>query len=185
MEEHSEELVSLAESCDITVLETRSWILRSPSSSTYLNEGKLLEIEEILKVFPTVGTLIVDEEITASQQRNLEKRLGLVVLDRTELILEIFANRAFTAEAGLQVELARARYLLPRLKRMWGHLSRQKSGGGSGGGFVKGEGEKQIELDRRMIRERIHKLTLDLKSVEKQRKERRKAKEKRGFLRLL
>ncbi|ADZ18150.1 GTPase HflX [Chlamydia psittaci] len=181
VEEHSEELVSLAESCDITVLETRSWILRSPSSSTYLNEGKLLEIEEILKVFPTIGTLIVDEEITASQQRNLEKRLGLVVLDRTELILEIFANRAFTAEAGLQVELARARYLLPRLKRMWGHLSRQKSGGGSGGGFVKGEGEKQIELDRRMIRERIHKLTLDLKSVEKQRKERRKAKEKRGI----
>ncbi|WP_348663803.1 GTPase HflX [Chlamydia vaughanii] len=182
MQEHVEELVSLADSCDITVLETRSWILRMPSSSTYLNEGKLLEIEEILQQFPTIGTLIVDEEITASQQRNLEKRLGVVVLDRTELILEIFASRAFTAEAGLQVELARARYLLPRLKRMWGHLSRQKSGGGSGGGgFVKGEGEKQIELDKRMIRERIHKLTSDLKNVEKQRKERRKSKERRGI----
>ncbi|EPP35332.1 GTP-binding protein HflX [Chlamydia ibidis] len=181
MQEHMDELISLAKSCDIAVIETRSWVLRMPSSSSYLNEGKLIEIEEILQKFPTIGTLIIDEEISASQQRNLEKRLGLVVLDRTEIILEIFASRAFTAEAGLQVELARARYLLPRLKRMWGHLSRQKSGGGSGG-FVKGEGEKQIELDRRMVRDRIHKLTADLKSVEKQRKERRKAKERRGIL---
>ncbi|CQB86949.1 GTP binding protein [Chlamydia trachomatis] len=121
--------------------------------------------------------MLIDEEISPSQQRNLEKRLRVVVLDRTELILEIFASRALTAEAGLQVELAQARYLLPRLKRMWGHLSRQKSGG-SGGGFVKGEGEKQIELDRRIVRERIHKLSRDLKNVERQREERRKAKKR-------
>lgn len=178
--EYVDELISLAESCDITVVETRSWFLHSPSSSTYLNEGKVVEIEEILQLFPTIGMLIIDEEITASQQRNLEKRLGVVVLDRTELILEIFASRAFTAEAGIQVELARSRYLLPRLKRMWGHLSRQKSGG-KGGGFVKGEGEKQIELDKRMIRERIHKLVADLKGVEKQRKERRKSKVRCGI----
>ncbi|WP_100934640.1 GTPase HflX [Candidatus Chlamydia corallus] len=178
--EHLDELVALADSCGICVLETRSWILKIPSASTYLNTGKLEEIEEILKKFPSLGTLIIDEEITPSQQRNLEKRLGLVVLDRTELILEIFSNRALTAEANIQVQLAQARYLLPRLKRMWGHLSRQKSGGGSGG-FVKGEGEKQIELDRRMVRERIHKLSAQLKAVIKQRAERRKVKSRRGI----
>lgn len=175
--EYVEELISLANSCDLSVLETCTWLLRAPSSSFYLNEGKLEEIERILEEFPTIGTLLIDEEISPSQQRNLEKRLRVVVLDRTELILEIFASRALTAEAGLQVELAQARYLLPRLKRMWGHLSRQKSGG-SGGGFVKGEGEKQIELDRRIVRERIHKLSRDLKNVERQREERRKAKKR-------
>lgn len=177
-QEHIEELIALAESCQISVLESRIFLVRTLVSSTYLNEGKLLEIEAVLQKFPTIGTLLIDEEITASQQRNLEKRLKVAVLDRTELILEIFAERAFTAEAGLQVELARAKYLLPRLKRMWGHLSRQKSG--SGGGFVKGEGEKQIELDRRMVKERIHKLSVDLKQVEKQRKEQQKAKKRRG-----
>ncbi|WP_420834802.1 GTPase HflX [Candidatus Chlamydia sanziniae] len=175
--EHLEELVSLAESCGIAVIKTRSWILKTPIASTYINEGKLVEIEEILKAFPFIGTVVIDDEITASQQRNLEKRLKIAVLDRTELILEIFANRALTAEARLQVELAQARYLLPRLKRMWGHLSRQKSGGGSGG-FVKGEGEKQIELDRRMIWEKIHKLTTELNAVVRQREQRRKAKER-------
>ncbi|CRH57417.1 GTP binding protein [Chlamydia trachomatis] len=175
--EYVEELISLANSCDLSVLETCTWLLRAPSSSFYLNEGKLEEIERILEEFPTIGTLLIDEEISPSQQRNLEKRLRVVVLDRTELILEIFASRALTAEAGLQVELAQARYLLPRLKRMWGHLSRQKSGG-SGGGFVKGEGEKQVELDRRIVRERIHKLSRDLKNVERQREERRKAKKR-------
>lgn len=175
--EYVEELISLANSCDLSVLETCTWLLRAPSSSFYLNEGKLEEIERILEEFPTIGTLLIDEEISPSQQRNLEKRLRVVVLDRKELILEIFASRALTAEAGLQVELAQARYLLPRLKRMWGHLSRQKSGG-SGGGFVKGEGEKQIELDRRIVRERIHKLSRDLKNVERQREERRKAKKR-------
>lgn len=175
--EYVEELISLANSCDLSVLETCTWLLRAPSSSFYLNEGKLEEIERILEEFPTIGTLLIDEEISPSQQRNLEKRLRVVVLDRTELILEIFASRALTAEAGLQVELTQARYLLPRLKRMWGHLSRQKSGG-SGGGFVKGEGEKQIELDRRIVRERIHKLSRDLKNVERQREERRKAKKR-------
>ncbi len=178
MKEYLGELSSLAESCGITVIESRFWMLRSSSSSTYLNEGKLLEILRILEEFPTIGTVIIDEEITASQQRNLEKRLGVIVLDRTELILEIFASRALTAEASLQVELAQARYLLPRLKRMWGHLSRQKSGGGSGG-FVKGEGEKQIELDRRVVREKIDKLSKELKEIEKQRHERRKAKTRR------
>ncbi|AAP98428.1 GTP binding protein hflX [Chlamydia pneumoniae TW-183] len=180
VEEHLDELISLADSCGISVLETRSWILKTPSASTYINVGKLEEIEEILKEFPSIGTLIIDEEITPSQQRNLEKRLGLVVLDRTELILEIFSSRALTAEANIQVQLAQARYLLPRLKRLWGHLSRQKSGGGSGG-FVKGEGEKQIELDRRMVRERIHKLSAQLKAVIKQRAERRKVKSRRGI----
>lgn len=178
-QEHLDELVALADSCEITVLESRAFVLRSPVSSTYLNEGKLIEIESILQQLPSIGTLLIDEEISASQQRNLEKRLRVAVLDRTELILEIFAERALTAEAGLQVELARTKYLLPRLKRMWGHLSRQKSG--SGGGFVKGEGEKQIELDRRMIKERIHKLSLELKKVEKYRKEQQKAKKRNGI----
>lgn len=177
-QEHLEELVALADSCEITVLESHAFVLRSPVSSTYLNEGKLIEIEAILQKFPSIGTLLIDEEITASQQRNLEKRLRVAVLDRTELILEIFAERALTAEAGLQVELARTKYLLPRLKRMWGHLSRQKSGGS--GGFVKGEGEKQIELDRRMVKERIHKLSSELKKVEKYRKEQQKAKKRSG-----
>ncbi|WP_201456741.1 GTPase HflX [Chlamydia sp. 17-3921] len=180
VKEHLDELISLADSCNITVLETRSWILQTPSASTFLNEGKLLEIEGILKTFPTIGVVIIDEEISASQQRNLERRLGVIILDRTELILEIFASRALSVEAGIQVELAQAHYLLPRLKRMWGHLSRQKSGGGSGG-FIKGEGEKQIELDRRMVREKIYKLTVQLKTVEKQRAGRRKVKERSGI----
>nr|WP_051264130.1 GTPase HflX [Chlamydia pecorum] len=178
--EHLDELVSLADSCEITVISTRTWILRTPSASTFLNEGKLLEIEGILEAYPSLGTLIVDEEISASQQRNLERRLGVAVLDRTELILEIFASRALSLEAGLQVELAQAKYLLPRLKRMWGHLSRQKSGGGAGG-FVKGEGEKQLELDRRMVQEKIHKLSAQIREIEKQREGRRKAKVRSGI----
>lgn len=171
-----DELVSLAESCHITVVEKHSWLLRAPSSSTYFNTGKIEELQERLYRLPTIGTLLIDDEITASQQRNLEKKLGVVVIDRTELILEIFADRALTAEAGIQVQLAQARYLLPRLKRMWGHLSRQKS---SSGGFVKGEGEKQIELDRRIIKDRIYKFSRSLKEIEKQRQEQRKVRKRR------
>lgn len=177
---YRQELISLVECCEMTVLCHRTFLLKQPVSSTYFTEGKLQDIQEILQEHPTIGSVVIDEEITPSQQRNLEKLLGVAVFDRTELILEIFSSRATTTEASLQVELARAKYLLPRLKRMWGHLSRQKSGGSSGG-FVKGEGEKQVELDRRMIRERIHKLDRELQRSVKIRREQRKAKKRRSI----
>ncbi|WP_348660492.1 GTPase HflX [Chlamydiifrater volucris] len=177
--DHVLELAELARSCGITTIETRTFHLRMLAPSSYLSEGKAKEVEEVLRLFPSIGVIIFDDEITASQQRNLEKRFGTLVMDRTEVILDIFSQRAITAEAGIQVELAKAKYLLPRLKRMWGHLSRQKSGGG--GGYVKGEGEKQIELDKRMIKEKIHRLSSRLKESIKHREMQRKAKERSGI----
>jgi GTPase len=101
------------------------------------------------------------------QQRNLERFFHRPVIDRTELIIEVFAQRAQTKEARLQVELAKVKYLFPRLKRMWTHLSRQSASGG--GAFLKGEGEKQIEIDRRLLRARVDRLNKQLKEVTEQR----------------
>lgn len=149
--------------------------------STYLGAGKL---EELLTQAQELSAdvILFDDEITPNQQRNLEKYFSRPVIDRTELIIEVFAQRAQTREARLQVELAKVKYSLPRLKRMWTHLSRQTGGsGGSGGAYLRGAGELQIELDRRLLRTRITQLQKEIVEVEKQRETQRRQRLRTGI----
>jgi GTP-binding protein HflX len=153
--EHLQELALLAETYGIDVVHKETCAIRKYDAATYITEGKL---EELVKASKECGAnlIIFDDEIAPSQQRNLEKAFQLPVIDRTELILGVFGQRAQTKEARLQIELAKVKYEAPRLKRLWTHLSRQagtagSSGGGGGGGYTKGEGEKQIEIDRRIL----------------------------------
>jgi GTP-binding protein HflX len=134
-----------------------------PLASTFVGKGKLEEIAQYIESH-AITTLIFDDELSPSQQRNIEKTVNIPVLDRTSLILEIFASRARTAHAKTQVELARYQYMLPRLKRMWTHLERQRGGTGT----RSGSGELQIESDRRIVLEKIAKLKDDLKLIDKQ-----------------
>ncbi|MCH9614075.1 MAG: GTPase HflX [Chlamydiia bacterium] len=152
-----DELAALADTYGVEVTRTEKCKLRKIDAGTYIGKGKLAEFMPVDE-----EVIIFDADISPSQQRNLEKAFNKPVMDRTELIIEVFAQRAHTKEARLQVELAKSRYLLPRLKRMWTHLSRQSSGGGA---FVKGEGEKQIELDKRMISQRITALRREIAEV--------------------
>lgn len=135
------------------------------TSATVIGSGKLEELCALAAELDA-DLIIFDDEITPYQQRNLEKAFKKSVMDRTELIIEVFAQRAQTREARLQIELAKVKYQMPRLKRLWTHLSRQVSGGA---GYLKGEGEKQIELDRRMLRHRIVRLEKEIKEVGHQR----------------
>ncbi len=138
----------------------------------------------MLKASDELGADIIlfDDEITPNQQRNLEKFFQRPVIDRTELIIEVFAQRAMTREARLQVELAKVKYQLPRLKRLWTHLSRQTGSGGSGGGaYLRGEGETQIELDRRMLKARVLQLQKEIIVVEKQRETQRRQRLRTGI----
>lgn len=150
--------------------------IKSYDAGMFLGSGK---VEEIKGLAEDLGCdlVIFDDEISPQQQRNLEKILERVVIDRTELILGVFAQRAQTREAKIQVELATFQYQMPRLRRLWTHLHRQRSGG-SGGGAVKGEGEKQIEIDRRIIRRQIEKLQGELDSVKRQRQTQRRLRER-------
>ncbi len=174
--QHLEELGSLSDTYGFEVLETITCPLKKIDSKTYIGKGKLEEIGLRAKEIGA-DVIIFDEEISPNQQRNLEKILKQPIIDRTELILEVFSQRAKTKEAALQIELAKSEYQLPRLKRLWTHLSRQTSGGK---GFTKGEGERQIELDRRMIRARISRLRSELKEVRKQRGLQRHARKRSG-----
>lgn len=150
-------------------VDTRTWQAR-----LLLGSGKAAEIQEQMKALGA-DCLVFDNELTPAQQRNWEAETGVTVIDRQEVILDIFGERAKTREAKLQVELARMEYNLPRLKRAWGHLSRQGGGGGGGGGGAhRGEGEQQIEMDRRMVRERISSLKQDLQDVRNHRATQRK-----------
>ncbi len=174
-----EYLVELERLCDtygITVCGTISCPLKKIEASTYLGSGKIEEIVEIIKDL-SVDAVIFDEEISPHQQRNLEKIFHKAVIDRTELILEVFAKRAQTKEAKLQIELAKVRYQLPRLKRLWTHLSRQSAGGGA---YLKGEGEKQIEIDRRIIKSRITRLQRELEEVKEHRSTQRSSRLRSG-----
>lgn len=137
--------------------------LSKPLPGTYIGSGKLKEIAEFVKQNEITLT-VFDDELTPSQQRNLEKELQCDVQDRTSLILTIFAQRARTSHAKAQVELARYQYMLPRLKRMWTHLERQRGGTGT----RSGSGELQIESDRRIVLEKISKLKNELKTIDKQ-----------------
>ena len=136
--------------------------LEFPNPKTFLGTGKLEEVKKYIKE-NDIGTVIFDDELSPAQLRNIEKEMECKVLDRTNLILDIFAQRATTSYAVTQVELAQYQYLLPRLTRMWTHLERQKGGIG-----MRGPGETEIETDRRIIRDKIALLKLKLKEIDKQ-----------------
>lgn len=150
--------------------------IRAYDAGTFLGSGKVEEIKGLVKEHGC-DLVVFDDEISPQQQRNLEKIFESVVIDRTELILGVFGQRAQTREAKIQIELASCQYQMPRLRRLWTHLHRQRSGG-AGGGAVKGEGEKQIEIDRRIIRRQIEKLQGELETVKKQRQTQRRLRER-------
>ena len=176
-EEHLQELALLADTFGVEVASTFPCQNRRVEPATYITTGKL---EELLQMADEIqaNLIIIDEDISPSQQRNLEAFFKRPVMDRTEVILGVFAQRAQTKEAQLQIELARIKYQTPRLKRLWSHLSRQHGSGGSsgsGGGYTKGEGEKQIELDKRILQARMEQLQSELEEVKNVRETQRQA----------
>ena len=201
--EYLDELEFLADTAGAVTLKRFTQRVGGPSSVTYVGSGKLQEIKEYIKTRQDayddwmdqqdsslltsealaeaplpVGMVIFDDELSAKQLRNIEKELGVKILDRTSLILDIFAMRAQTANAKTQVELAQYRYMLPRLQRLWTHLERQGGGSGSGGGKgsvgLRGPGETQLEMDQRIIRQRISLLKERLVEIDKQKTTQRK-----------
>jgi GTP-binding protein HflX len=164
-EEHLNELSLLAETYGVTTVHKEACSIRKYDASLFIGSGKIQELSEIAAT-KEVNVIIFDDEITPAQQRNLQKAFNLSVIDRTELILGVFAQRAHTKEARLQIELAKVQYESPRLKRLWTHLSRQKgTAGGGGGAYLKGEGEKQIEIDRRILKKKIVQLQKEILEV--------------------
>ena len=162
--EYLDELEFLAETAGATRDKKFVQRLERPDNATYIRSGKLKEIAEYCEE-NDIKYVIFDDELSGTQQRNIEKIIKTCsVIDRTSLILEIFAQRAKTAYAKMQVELARYNYMLPRLAGMWTHLERQRGGMGTRGGM----GETQIEIDRRIVKERISKLKEQLKKVDRQ-----------------
>lgn len=159
-EEFLNELERLCETFGLQVVDKIPCSIRKIDAATFLGEGK---IDELVAKAEKAGAevIIFDDEISPQQQRNLEKIFQKPVIDRTELIIEVFAQRAQTNEARLQIELAKIRYQIPRLKRLWTHLERQAGGGG----FMGGPGEKQIELDKRMLKHRMIRLEKEIKAV--------------------
>ncbi|GAB4233082.1 MAG: GTPase HflX [Chlamydiales bacterium] len=178
-EEHLEELELLGKTLGVRSVGKMAVSIKKINASTFINKGKIEElIEEISH--KEANLLIFDDEITPAQQRNLEKIFKIPVIERTELILAVFAQRAHTKEAKLQVELAQLRYQYPRLKKMWTHLSRQVGTGGPGA-YLKGTGEKQIEMDRRLVRKRIEHLKKQIEEVKSTRDTQRTARLRRGI----
>ena len=206
--EYLDELEFLADTAGAVTVKRFTQKVGGPSQTTYVGSGKLQEIKAYIKqcqdaydewlddqdatlfdqTTPSpsysggepqpVGMVIFDDELSAKQMRNIEKELQVKILDRTSLILDIFAMRAQTAEAKAQVELAQHRYMLPRLQRLWTHLERQGGGSGSGGGKgsvgLRGPGETQLEMDRRIILQRITLLKQRLAEIDKQKTTQRK-----------
>lgn len=173
-EESLQELGRLCATYGLKDVARISCPIKKIDAGLFVGSGKLGEL--LLEVEDKEADIVVfDEEISPNQQRNLEKFFKRPVIDRTELIIEVFAQRAQTSEAKLQVELAKVKYQMPRLKRMWTHLSRQTgaAGGGGGGAYLRGAGELQIELDRRMLKDRAQQLQKEIKEVEKQRETQR------------
>jgi GTP-binding protein HflX len=169
--EYLDELEFLAHTAGGKTLKRFIQKLEYPDPRTYVGKGKLEEITSFVKL-NEVSIMIFDDELTPSQLRNIEKLVGCKVLDRTTLILDIFASRARTAQARTQVELAQYQYLLPRLTRMWTHLEKQRGGIG-----MRGPGETEIETDRRVIRDKLSKLKEKLREIDKQNLTRRKSRE--------
>ena len=169
-----EELTELCATLELEVVGSQIVKLNHPQAAFLIGSGKLDELNQLSKQLGA-GVLVFDDELSPAQQRNIEKVTGLATIDRREVILDIFASRATSAEARLQVSLAKAEHSLPRLTRLWSHLSRQKGGGVN----QKGEGESQLELDRRMVKNRILKLKEELAVVRGQRDTQRKSRRKR------
>jgi GTP-binding protein HflX len=180
--EYLDELEFLADTAGAVVVRRFTQRVNGPSQVTYVGSGKLQEIKQYIRDEEDnereVGMVIFDDELSAKQIRNIEKELQVKILDRTSLILDIFAMRAQTAEAKTQVELAQHRYMLPRLQRLWTHLERQGGGSGSGGGKgsvgLRGPGETQLEMDRRIILHRITLLKQRLAEIDQQKTTQRK-----------
>ena len=166
--EYLDELEFLAETAGAVTQKLFTQKLDLPDSKNYVGSGKLFEIKEYVKSYK-IDIAIFDDELSPAQIRNLEKALNCRILDRNNLILDIFAKRARTAHAKTQVELAQYQYLLPRLTRMWTHLERQRGGIG-----LRGPGETEIETDRRIIRDRISLLKKKLIKIDKQKATQRK-----------
>ncbi len=164
VDDHLDELEMLADTAGAVVVGRSIQRVQTPNANSYLGKGKLEELKGVVAELE-VDLAVVDEELTPTQGKTLEEELGVRVMDRAELILDIFATRARSAEAKLQVELAQLEYLLPRLARMWVHLSRIRGGIG-----LRGPGETQIETDRRLIRKRISTLRARLKKVSEHRR---------------
>ena len=180
--EYLDELEFLADTAGAVTVKRFTQKVGGPSQTTYVGSGKLQEIKAYIQqkdeTDDPVGMVIFDDELSAKQMRNIEQELQVKILDRTSLILDIFAMRAQTAEAKAQVELAQHRYMLPRLQRLWTHLERQGGGSGSGGGKgsvgLRGPGETQLEMDRRIILQRITLLKQRLAEIDKQKTTQRK-----------
>ena len=180
--EYLDELEFLADTAGAVTVRRFTQKVNGPSAVTYVGKGKLEEIrqyiEDCAENEEPIGMVIFDDELSAKQIRNIENELKVKILDRTSLILDIFAMRAQTANAKTQVELAQYRYMLPRLQRLWTHLERQGGGSGSGGGKgsvgLRGPGETQLEMDRRIILQRITLLKQRLLEIDKQKTTQRK-----------
>lgn len=180
--EYLDELEFLAETAGAVTMKRFTQKMDGPSSTTYVGKGKLEEIRAFIEQEEEqereVGMVIFDDELSAKQLRNIEQALKVKILDRTSLILDIFAMRAQTANAKTQVELAQYRYMLPRLQRLWTHLERQGGGSGSGGGKgsvgLRGPGETQLEMDRRIILNRMSLLKQRLADIDRQKTTQRK-----------
>lgn len=168
MDEYLQELAFLTETAGAVPVKSFTQRLDHPDPRTFVGSGKLEEIRDFVES-RNIDLVIFDDELSPSQLRNIERELKVRILDRTNLILDIFARRAQTAHAKTQVELAQYEYLLPRLTRMWTHLERQRGGIG-----LRGPGETEIETDRRIIRDRIAKLKEDLKKIDRQKTVQRK-----------
>lgn len=174
--EHLAELERLIETYGMVKVGAVPCNVRKFDASTFLGKGKLEELVELARSLEA-DLVVFDDEISPAQQRNLQEAFQLPVIDRTEVILGVFAQRARTKEARLQIELAKIRYEAPRLKRLWTHLSRQQGTGGAGGSgaYLKGEGEKQIEIDRRILKQKIEQLQAELAEVRAHRETQRLA----------
>jgi len=175
VEEHLAELGQLADTAGAVVVGQVTQRLERPNAATYLGKGKIEELRALIEA-DGASVIIFDDELTPAQGKNIEEATGRRVIDRAELILDIFATRARTSEAKLQVELAQLEYMLPRLTRMWAHLERVRGGIG-----MRGPGETQLEVDRRRIQRRITKLEQDLKRLGRTRATQRKARRRRGL----
>ena len=181
-DEYLDELEFLADTAGVRVLKRFTQKMDAPHSVTYVGKGKLEEIRAYISRMEDddqeVGMAIFDDELSSKQISAIEQSLQVKVLDRTSLILDIFAMRAQTANAKTQVELAQYKYLLPRLQRMWTHLERQGGGSGAGGGKgmvgLRGPGETQLEMDRRIITKRISWLKEQLVDIDRQKSTQRK-----------
>jgi GTP-binding protein HflX len=169
VQEHLDELEFLALTAGAKVLKRFIQKLPHPDTRTFIGKGKLEEIQAFVEKNEAVNAIIFDDDLSGKQTNNLEKILKVKIIDRSSLILDIFANRAQTAQAKTQVELAQMQYLLPRLRGLWTHLERQRGGIG-----MRGPGEKEIETDRRIVRDKINVLKKKLEKIDQQNVTRRK-----------